>query len=114
MCELVNLDTAESCQSGYDLHRAPAGLRRVNVVGRREMVLGAGLLLAGAGPAWLAYEARQHGGVWLGRLAFWGLMIPGVLLSARGASRWWKSRNYGGGETDKGPVVACSGNPLGW
>jgi hypothetical protein len=67
---------------------------RVGGVGRWEMLLGVVLFVSGAGLGWLGYEVRGRGGVWLGRLGFWGLMIPGVLLFARGASRWWRSRNY--------------------
>ena len=67
---------------------------RASGVGRREMLVVAVLFLSGLGLGWLGFEVRERGGVWLGRLGFWGLMVPGVLVFARGASRWWRSRNY--------------------
>ncbi len=90
VCGLVNPDTSPRCDCGFNFEGGPGALKEANVGGRLLMVVGLIVFLSGA--ALTALTIAATGGAW--GIFFWGIILAGLGMFAKGLSTYWKTRNY--------------------
>jgi hypothetical protein len=90
ICGLVNPDTSPLCDCGFNFEGGSQALKEANAGGSLLMVVGLIVFLVGA--LLSGFTVLVTGGV--GGIIFWGITLVGLGMFVRGASTYWKTRNY--------------------
>jgi hypothetical protein len=90
VCGLVNPATSARCDCGFNFEGGPQALKEANARGCGFMAVGLIVFLSGG--AITALTIAATGGTW--GIFFWGIILAGLGMFAKGLSTYWKTRNH--------------------